>query len=163
MVGTCTNGDAAQISRGDEAGQIANHSAAERDDERFPFQPMRGELVVTALNRFEALGGFARWNGDGHGPKPRLHHRSFGGFAVMARNVLIRNDCTSTDELDARAFIAEEGQKARGNLYVIAAVAQGNVNGAHTSRIEARVPMSKPCRKTGRNENWPETEKHLRE
>ena len=33
VVGTCTNGDAAQIGGGDKAGQIAHHAAAEGDDE----------------------------------------------------------------------------------------------------------------------------------
>ena len=40
--------NAAQITRRNESREIAHHAAAERDDERFAFQPMRREPVSNA-------------------------------------------------------------------------------------------------------------------
>ena len=45
--------DAAQIGRRDKSRQVADHTAAERDDERFSFQPMHRELVITTLDHFK--------------------------------------------------------------------------------------------------------------
>ena len=47
-----------------EPGEVADHPSAERDDERFAFQPLRREQVIAGMDCFQAFGGFAGGNND---------------------------------------------------------------------------------------------------
>ena len=73
---------AAQVGRRHETRQIAHHAAAERDDEGLAFQPLRGQLVVARLDGLQALGGFARGDGDQRGSEAGFRQGLLRGFAI---------------------------------------------------------------------------------
>ena len=138
-------GNAAQISGGHKAGEIADDSAAERHNERFAFQPMRGKLVVTGLNRFEALDGFA----GGHNDKDRMEtgfgEGAFGGVAESGGDVGIGNNGAILAEFESRSFGAQTGEQAGADFDVVRAAVQWNFDDAHGPRIKSGAAVSKKC------------------
>ena len=64
VVGTCTNGDAALVDRGGEAREIADHAAAERDDQRIAPAARAEQRVEHAVQRLPALACLAVGNDD---------------------------------------------------------------------------------------------------
>ena len=104
---------------------------------------MRGEPVVTGLDRFETLRGFPCRDDDHHRLEPRCSQSSRGGFGVARGHVAIRNDSAPTPELQSRAFFAESPEESRADLNLIAASPKGHIDGAHKLRIGNAALLSK--------------------
>ena len=138
--------DAAQIRRGDEPGQIADHAAAERDDEGFAFEPVRREQVVAGLNGFQTFGRFTRRN---HNQRRRKACRGEGIESRLGKpsaDVGVGDDGAPRAEFQARAFAAELVNQTRRNFDRVTAIPQLYGNGAHGPRIKAERAVSKFCR-----------------
>ncbi len=99
-------GNSAQISRRDEAGQIADDPAAERDDEGFSFQPLLRKMVVTGLNRFEAFRGFTRGNDNQHWRKTGADKGIKNHFGIAPADVGVCDDGATPAKFQAGAFAA---------------------------------------------------------
>ena len=138
--------DAAQIRCRDKPRQIADHAAAERDDEGFAFEPVRREQVVAGLNGFQTFGRFARRN---HNQRRRKACRGEGiesRFGKPSADVGVGDDGATRAEFQARTFAAELVNQTRRNFDRVTAISQLYGNGAHGPRIKAERAVSKFCR-----------------
>ncbi len=61
------------------------------------------------------------------------------------RDIAIGNNCAATTELEPGAFLAQIGEKTSADLYVIATIAERDVDD-HATRIRSCGGVSKVCR-----------------
>ena len=139
--------DAAQISRRDKSGQIADHAAAQRDNKRFSFEPVHRQLVITALNRFQALGTFTGRNHDQGGGKARPGQGIEGRLGEPFADVGVGDDGTTRAEFQARTSATQGCEQAATDSDLITPIAERYVNSAHTPRIKTARDMSKFCQR----------------
>ena len=79
------------INGGDEASQIADHPAAERDGERRSIEPCLDHAAAELLGTLHCFGRFPGWDGHEGWSKPGLGQSSDNAISVKSRDVLIRN------------------------------------------------------------------------
>lgn len=106
-------GNAAEISRGDKTCQIADDAAAERGDEGFPFQTVRGQLIAAGVNGFEVFGRFSRRHHNRNRFKSTGAQTFFNGLGVKLRDVCVRNNCASMTQFHPRAMRSELLEQSR--------------------------------------------------
>jgi hypothetical protein len=105
----------AQISRGDKTRQITHHTATQRDDERFPFETVLREMLVTMLNGSQTLRGFTRRQSDPDALKSGRGKIFFRSFAVVPRDVAIGDNSAALAQAQSLAILAQLRQQTCGN------------------------------------------------
>src|SRR5262249_39967648 len=90
--GNLDEGDATQITGGDETREVTDDTAAECDDEGLAFQAMRGEFVETLFHELHALGFFTGGNRHRDGFEAGIFYRFKRGSEKAAGDVGIGND-----------------------------------------------------------------------
>ena len=120
--------DAAAQDRGRKAGEIADHAAAERDDEIVALD-LRGDQGLADL--FEAgigLGDLAFLDHDARGRNAGRSERRFGRLEPVFCDGAIGDDRRTHAGPQARDLFAERGQHAAADDDVIGAIAERDVD-----------------------------------
>ncbi len=123
--------DAAQINRGEKSGQIPHHAATQGDEEGFPFQAVRGQLVAGGLDHFEAFGSFAVRHANQPRFKPGGTESGQSRLGVEARHPVVGNDRAAAAEFPFGGKSAQLGKQTGSHKNGIAAMTQWDGDGAH--------------------------------
>ena len=104
---------------------------------------MGRELVVTGLDGFQTLGGFAGGENDQDGIKARLLQNALDGGSESRRDVGVGNDGAPAAQFLAGAGLAQPGEEAGVDVNFVTAIAERYVDGCHATRIRTAGIMSK--------------------
>src|SRR5947209_7365943 len=112
--------NAAQIGRGDKAGEVADDAAPQCHDKRFSLQPVDSKFVVTNLNCFETFRCLARGHNDLKRLKPRLHQCPGNFVPVTGSDMSIGDDGAAPAQTEAGTMLAQTSEQAGTYYYVVA-------------------------------------------
>ena len=121
--------EAAARHRGRKAGEIADHAAAERDDEIAALDPRGDQRLADGLEPAKALRPFALRNRDRRGANPLRGKRGLGGGEMVPGDGRVGDDRGLGARAQRRDLPAERGDQAAADHDLVAAVAERNADG----------------------------------
>lgn len=96
---------------------------------------MRGQLIVTGLDGFEAFGRLTGRHGEQDGLETGASQTSLDGFGVSGRDIPVGDDGATIAEVESGALLAQTGEETGADVNAITAVAERDVDAAHPLRI----------------------------
>ena len=114
---------------GGEAREIADHAAAQRDDEVATLDAGGDQRLADGLEPAEALRALAFRDRDGRGGDPAAGKRGFGGGEMVPRDGRIGHDRSLGAGPQRSDLPAERSDQAAADHDLVAAVAKRNADG----------------------------------
>ena len=126
--------DAAPHHRGGEAREIADHAAAQRNDQVAALDTRREHRVADLLEMREALGALARRHDDRRGAETL--QRGLGGGEMMLRHRRVGHDQGFRARTEPGDTFAEAGQQPAADHDVIGALAKPDIHLDRLGRLD---------------------------
>ncbi len=120
--------DATLVDRGDEAGEVADHSAAEGDDERAAVEAGGDHAVAQVLRGGEPLGVFARRHREKLRSEAGGFERGQHRCPVQTAHVLVRDDGARPAQAGLAAECTGSGEKTRADKDAALGAGDGDGN-----------------------------------
>ncbi len=139
--------EAAPHRGGGEAGEIADHPAAERHHEVAALDPRRDQRLADAFETGKALGALPGADDDGAGRDPRRGQRGRGRVEVERRHHIVGDDGRLGARLERGGARAQRCDEAASDHDVIGAIAERDTHqlAIDRSRVD-RGRISRPQR-----------------